>query len=143
MSTRSGSGNGGHGGTPPPGGRGPTDLDLRTGHLTGRVDVDTDGLHRGARRFEAMGGNFRSFGQSFSDVASHEPLVDGEGDESWERFAPDYHRGARAFLDGVLGLARAVDLIADGVHGFADFCVATEDRAEQLGRNALRPTPDP
>ena len=56
---------------------------------SGHLSVDTDGLYRGGADFEGLGDTTRSFGQSFMGFISRPPLLTGEVDDTWERFATD------------------------------------------------------
>ncbi|MEV0700611.1 hypothetical protein AB0I53_22240 [Saccharopolyspora sp. NPDC050389] len=109
------------------------------------ISVDTDSMLRSAGQFRGAGDNFRVFAGNQQRLISYRPLVNGESDDSWDQFSPSYTEATQVFVDGVSGLAGAVQQMCESLRQFAAFCVATEDNAEYLGKNALglNESPDP
>ncbi|MEV0056808.1 hypothetical protein AB0H34_40770 [Saccharopolyspora shandongensis] len=112
---------------------------------SGRVKVNTDEMLRSAEGFRGAGDNFRWFVRELERLIGYAPLVNGEEDEPWKQFEPSYTGATQVFVDGVSGLAKAVGQMSESLREFAAFCVATEDNAEYLGKNALglNESPDP
>ncbi|USX55516.1 hypothetical protein [Lentzea sp. HUAS12] len=112
------------------GGSRPAPFNLGDG--SGRISVDTDQLNRGAAGFESAADRFRHYANSNRELASYAPLPSGEGDESWNAFAPKYYKRSEEYLNGLAGLAKAMGIITTSVKQFRVFCVGTEANATDI-----------
>ncbi|MFI9005943.1 hypothetical protein ACIGNX_01760 [Actinosynnema sp. NPDC053489] len=119
------------------GGSGQPDFGSGSGYLS----VDTDGLYRGGADIDGLGGTIHGFGQTFMGFISRPPLLTGEVDDTWERFAPDYNAGIETFVGGIFSFSQAVAGIARSVYDFAEFCAGIEENATYIGKNALNIKP--
>ncbi|WP_434447520.1 hypothetical protein [Lentzea sp. E54] len=102
------------------------------GDGSGRISVDTDQLNRGAAGFESAADRFRHYANSNRELASYAPLPSGQGDESWNAFAPKYYKRSEEYLNGLASLAKAIGVIAGSVKQFRAFCVGTEENATDI-----------
>jgi hypothetical protein len=115
------------------------------GDGSGRISVDTDQLNRGAAGFESAADRFRHYANSNRELASYAPLPSGEGDESWNTFAPKYYERSEEYLNGLAGLAKAMGLITTSVKQFSAYCAGVEANATDIAKDALdlKGAPDP
>ncbi|SDM81288.1 hypothetical protein [Allokutzneria albata] len=103
-----------------------------------KLSVDTDGMRKGGDRYRDVGDVFHTFATQHERLLSYKPLQNGESDETWEKFEPDYLKGTRGFINGVRGLAQLTRAIADGVDDMALGHEKTERNNIELSRSLLR-----
>ncbi|MGW5645816.1 hypothetical protein ACWEV3_33825 [Saccharopolyspora sp. NPDC003752] len=110
-----------------------------------RISVNTRSMFRSAAHFDGAGDDFRVFAENHQPLIDYKPLVDGKPDDSWKEFEPPYTKATQVFVDCASGLAKAVGQLGKSLRQFAGYCVATEDNAEYVGKNALNMNgaPDP
>ncbi|ONI76981.1 hypothetical protein ALI144C_33210 [Actinosynnema sp. ALI-1.44] len=102
-----------------------------------RIAVDTQSLYGAANHFDDLRESIHVFARNSEEYVTYAPLVNGETDETWNRFSPEYVKGAQVFVTGVHGLSSAVGQICESLIKYAAFCAATEANNEYIGKNAL------
>ncbi|MCK2244233.1 MULTISPECIES: hypothetical protein [unclassified Crossiella] len=121
----------------PAGGGNPVDL----GGGGENIRFDTDALAGAAENFRHLGVAFAQFAGQFGELLSHPPLVNGETDETWDKFQGGYAKGVNSVISVLYSIGTAVGTTGESMGALGKLAAAAEEQSEAVAVDLRRNMP--
>ncbi|MBB4678579.1 hypothetical protein [Crossiella cryophila] len=105
------------------------------------IRFDTDALAGAAENFRHLGVAFAQFGGQFGELLSHPPLVNGETDETWDKFQGEYTKGVNSVINVLYAIGTAVGTTAESMGALGKLAAEAEQQGEAVAVDLGRKLP--